>query len=153
MREWNEAMSLDWHLLDQSILHRQLHNLYRDLSHIYKSHPALYEDDYSWNGFSWLDIHDGQRSILAFARFSNGRKQIIVAVFNFTPVVREEYRLGVPEAGTYEELLNSDAVEFGGSGVVNAEKISSEPVAWHDQSQSIQLRLPPLGAVYLKLFS
>jgi 1,4-alpha-glucan branching enzyme len=152
-REWNEAMSLDWHLLDQSIYHRQLQNFFRDLSEKYKKHPALYEDDYSWNGFTWLDLHDAQRSILAFARYSNDHQEIIVAAFNFTPIVREDYRLGVPVEGIYEELFNSDAMDYGGSGVVNTEKITSEPVAWHDQGQSVQFRLPPLGAVYLRLSS
>ena len=150
-REWNEAMSLDWHLLDQSIHHQQLQDLCRELGGIYKKHPALYEDDYSWNGFSWLDLQDSQRSILAFARFSKDRKEVILTAFNFTPVVREDYRLGVPEFGDYVELFSSDAFEFGGSGVINTDVIYSEPVAWHDQSQSIQFRLPPLGAVYLKL--
>jgi 1,4-alpha-glucan branching enzyme len=149
-REWNEANSLDWHLLEQSPVHSQLQSLVKDVNHIYTKESALYQDDYSWKGFTWLDLQDSQRSILSFARHDPQNGDSIIVAFNFTPVVREDYRLGVPAPGQYKEILNSDATKFGGSGVVNKGLISSQETAWHDQSQSIQFRLPPLSGIFLK---
>ena len=111
----------------------------------------MYEIDYSWEGFEWVDLHDSQNSILAYAR-QNSYGETIIIVCNFTPVVREGYRLGVPEAGTYQEILNTDALEFGGSNVVN-EARDSEPTAWQSQHHSIIFTLPPLAAVYWKVIT
>jgi 1,4-alpha-glucan branching enzyme len=146
--EWSEAKSLDWHLLDQGPNHSGLQHLVRRLNELYKEETPLYEIDYSWKGFEWVDLHDSQNSILAYARQNNSGETIII-VCNFTPVVREGYRLGVPEEGTYQEILNTDALEFGGSGVVN-EARDSEPTAWQSQPHSIIFTLPPLAAVYWK---
>ncbi|GAJ08066.1 unnamed protein product, partial [marine sediment metagenome] len=122
----------------------------KDVNHIYTKESALYQDDYSWKGFTWLDLQDSQRSILSFARHDPQNGDSIIVAFNFTPVVREDYRLGVPFPGQYKEILNSDANKFGGSGVVNEGLISSQETAWHDQPQSIKFRLPPLSGVFLK---
>jgi 1,4-alpha-glucan branching enzyme len=158
-REWTEKFSLDWHLIDQEPKHGQLQQFVRDLNQIYRTEQALYADDYSWEGFTWLDLHDYQRSLLAFARhvpapndIVNGRETILV-VCNWTPVVREGYRLGVPEPGSYVELLNSDQARYGGSGIVNPGEVNSVDFSWHGQPNSIQLTLPPLGVVYLKKVS
>ena len=149
-REWNEAQSLDWHLVDQDSRHEGLQNLVRDLNRIYISEPALYENDYSWDGFFWVDFQDSRDSTLAYGRRAAANDDTILVVCNFTPVVRPGYRLGVPHAGTYEEILNTDAAEFGGSNVVNTPRKSS-PTPWHDQAHSIQITLPPLGVVYWKV--
>ena len=138
--EWSEAKSLDWDLLDQGPHHRGLKDLVQRLNQLYNKESALYEIDYSWDGFEWIDLHDSQNSVLAYAR-RNSKGESILIVCNFTPVVREGYRLGVPEAGTYLELLNTDAPEFGGSGVVNNAQ-DSEPAAWQDQPHSITFTLP-----------
>jgi 1,4-alpha-glucan branching enzyme len=150
-REWSEAHSLDWHLLDGSASHYGLQQFVRRLNHIYQEEPAFYEDDNSWEGFSWLDLHDAQRSILAFARHAPQSGQTLLVACNLTPVVRQDYRLGVPRPGTYQEILNSDSHEYGGSGVVNAEPIASSPTPWHGQPESVVFTLPPLAAVFLKL--
>ncbi len=146
--EWSEAKSLDWFLLDDDQRHRGLQDLVRRLNHLYAQESALHEIEYSWDGFSWLDLHDSQNSTLAFARLDRDGSAILV-VCNFTPVVRYGYRLGVPEDGVYEEILNTDDELFGGSGVVNMAQ-ESQPTPWHDQPNSIVLTLPPLAAVYWK---
>jgi len=155
-REWTEKFSLDWHLIDQEPKHRQLQQFVRDLNQLYRAEQALHADDYSWEGFTWLDLHDYQRSLLAFARHVpahddkvNSRETVIVAC-NWTPVVREGYRLGVPEAGDYVELLSSDHAHYGGSGVLNEGRMTSTNFSWHGQPHSIQLTLPPLAVVFLK---
>jgi 1,4-alpha-glucan branching enzyme len=147
-REWNEAVSLDWHLLNEHPNHQALMAFVKSLNLLYASQPALYEQDDSWAGFDWLDLHDANRSILSFIRHSRSG-QSVIACCNFTPVVRQGYRLGVPVPGEYRQLLNSDSSEFGGSGVVNDRPIMSEERAWHDKPYSIVFTLPPLGAVYL----
>ena len=148
-REWNEAQSLDWHLLEQDEKHEGVQKLVRDLNRLYQSERALHEVDYSWNGFRWIDLHDSQRSILAYGRQIEDRAEDILIVCNFTPVVRYGYRLGVPLEGTYTEIFNTDAHEYGGSNVVNQAQ-ESIAVPWHEQPQSIEMTLPPLAAVYWK---
>jgi 1,4-alpha-glucan branching enzyme len=151
-REWSEARSLDWHLLEDNSdnRHKGLQTFVRDLNHFYQRELALYEEDFSWQGFSWLDFRDSERSILSFARHAPASGEHILAICNFTPVVRHGYWLGVPQAGAYSEVLNSDAIGYGGSGVMNEGLLRSSPTPWHDQPYSIQLTLPPLGIVFLK---
>ncbi len=149
-REWSEERSLDWHLLEQEPKHGQLQHYVRELNRIYLSQPEFFDDDYSWQGFTWLDLHDAQRSILSYARHSQKYGKTILVACNFTPVPRYGYRLGVPQPGVYEELLNSDSEDFGGSGVVNPDYIDSLPHPFHEQPNSVEITLPPLGVVYLK---
>lgn len=153
-REWTEKYSLDWHLLDEDEKHRGVQKLVTDLNRFYKEQPAFFADDYSWDGFTWLDLHDYQRSLLAFARHvpgDNGAKEDTVLVAcNLTPVVRRNYRLGAPAAGQYREVFNSDSVIYGGSGVLNEGALPATETSWHGQPYSIELTLPPLAAVYLK---
>ncbi len=149
-REWSEERSLDWALLEEDEKHAGLQRFMRDLNRLYRAEPALYADDFSWDGFTWLDFRDSQRSILAFARHTPDRAETVLAACNFTPVVRDGYRLGVPEPGRYVELLNSDAEAYGGSGVLNQGGVDSAPLPCHDQPQSIELTLPPLAVVFLK---
>ncbi len=149
-QEWSEARSLDWHLLEQDGKHRGLQLFMQALNRLYVIEPALHEQDSSWEGFQWIDFRDAQRSILAFARIAPSTGEQILIVCNFTPVVRQAYRLGVPEPGSYTEILNSDARQYGGAGIVNNEPMPSEQVSWQERPYSITFTLPPLGVVYLK---
>lgn len=149
-QEWSEARSLDWYLLDQDEKHKGLQQFMRELNQLYQQESALFAEDNSWEGFTWLDFRDHQRSLLAFARHNPQTGDIVIAACNFTPVVRHDYRLGVPKAGVYHEVLNSDADRFGGSNVINENPMESVPTPWHDQAQSIVLTLPPLGVAFLK---
>jgi 1,4-alpha-glucan branching enzyme len=148
-REWNEATSLDWYLLDQDPRHGQLQAMLTRLNHLYQTQPALHEEDYSWEGFQWIDLHDYERSILGYARRAPVSDEVIYIVINFTPVVREGYRLGVDQPGLYHEIFNSDDETFGGSHVVNEPRPAAE-IPWHDQPYSIEMMVPPLAAVFLK---
>lgn len=147
--EWNYAESLDWHLL-QYDSHRKLQDFLAVLNKTYAAHGPLHEIDFSWEGFEWIDLHDHDNSILSFQRKGLKSGEAVLCVFNFTPVVRNQYRLGVPEAGEYEVILNSDLAEFGGSDVARATRFVSEPKNWHNHDHSILFTLPPLAAVYLK---
>lgn len=148
-REWSEARSLDWHLLDEDPKHRQLQSCLRRLNELYQGETALHEEEYSWEGFQWIDLHDYERSILSYTRRSPSNGESIQVILNFTPIVRHDYRLGVPQPGTYLEIFNSDSVEFGGSNVINTPRPTLD-TPWQGQSSSIELTLPPLGAVFLK---
>jgi len=147
-REWNHDQSLDWHLLDDP-MHKGVQSLVRGLNHLYAAEPALHELDTEPAGFDWLEANDAENSVFSFIRRSRGDVSPVVVVCNMTPVVRENFRIGVPRAGQWSEILNSDAAEFGGSNVTNP-PIPSQPVAWHGQSQSIEITLPPLAVVFLK---
>lgn len=148
-REWNCHESLDWHLLAYDS-HRQLQRLVQDLNRVYRSEPALYEVDFSWEGFEWIDFHDSEQSIVSFIRKAQDPDDFIVAAFNFTPVPREGYRIGVPRPGYYREIFNSDAAIYGGANVGNAGGVPAEELPWQGRPCSVLLTLPPLGAVYLK---
>lgn len=152
-QEWSEERSLDWFLLDPIYNHGRhimLQQYLADLGHLYCVHPALHEVDDSWEGFTWLDFQNYQTSVLAFARHTADKRETILIVCNFTPVPRPHYRLGVLEAGAYQEILNSDAEKYGGSNVINSQPLHSAETPWYDQPYSIELTLPPLGVVYLK---
>ena len=149
-QEWSEERSLDWHLLEDGELHVGVQKCLTDLNHLYRNEPALYEEDNSWDGFRWVDLHDAQRSILAFARMAPSTGETIYVVANFTPIVRSGYRLGVAEEGQYEEVMNSDSNVYGGGNVINEGVFDSQPVNWHEQVHSIEITLPPLGVVYIK---
>jgi 1,4-alpha-glucan branching enzyme len=147
--EWSEARSLDWHLL-QWDSHRGVQNLVRDLNHLYSSEPALHQVEFDWHGFEWIDANDADNSVLSFMRRGKNSEDLIVVVLNATPVVREGYRLGVPQPGYYREILNTDAAHYGGSNIGNAggQQASDHPAQGH--SHSLVLTLPPLAAVFLK---
>jgi 1,4-alpha-glucan branching enzyme len=123
----------------------------RDLNTFYREHAALYESDFSWQGFTWLDFRDSRNSVLAFARHPANHSQIITVVCNFTPVVRHNYRIPVLQSGTYHEAFNSDDLQYGGSGVVNDLSLSTTPTPWQEHPYALSLTLPPLAVVYLKL--
>jgi len=150
--EWNYKESLDWHLLSppSDARHAQLLMYLRDLNHLYTREPALSELDADPGGFSWIDPHDSDNSVISFQRRGKNEEDTLVFISNFTPVVRHQYRLGVPFAGVYSELLNSDADHYGGGGVVNTMPMTSEAVYWQSCPHSIVLTLPPLATVILK---
>jgi 1,4-alpha-glucan branching enzyme len=148
-REWNHDASLDWQLLDEPI-HAQLRRFVQDLNHTYRNEPALYERDFDPAGFQWIDCNDNENSVFSLVRRARDDGDFLVLVFNFTPVPRRGYRIGVPEAGDYAEILNSDSSIYGGSNVGNSGHVASEPVATHGFDQSVSLTVPPLGCLYLK---
>ena len=148
-REWNHDVSLDWHLLEESP-HRGVQDLTIDLNALYSATPALYEIDFEPAGFEWIEGGDTQNSVVSFLRRGSAPIDFAIVVCNFTPVVRQDYRIGVPQEGTYEEALNTDDVRYGGSGVANGEGIATEKVRAHGQDQSIALTLPPLATIILK---
>ncbi len=146
-REWNHDAGLDWSLLDEPA-HAGLQLLVGELNRLYRDHAPLHELDCDPAGFHWLEADDVAQSVLVYERRARDRSAIIVAL-NFTPVVRSDYRIGVPALGRYRELLNTDAVELGGSGQGNLGSVEATPVRAHHRDCSISVRLPPLGAVFL----
>jgi len=148
-QEWHHDHSLPWHLLDGAS-HRGLQRLVRDLNHLCRSEPALYEMDCEWHGFQWIDCSDTDHAVVAFIRRGANPDQSLVCACNFTPVPRMDYRIGVPVARAYRELLNTDAEVYGGSNLGNGGLVSSDPIPWHGQPQSLSLLLPPLSVLFLK---
>jgi 1,4-alpha-glucan branching enzyme len=148
-REWSHDRSLDWHLLDDP-LHAALRRYVQALNWQYRAEPALYENDFEPGGFRWIDCNDNENSVISLVRHARRHSESIVVVANFTPVPRAEYRIGVPEAGYYAELLNSDSEMFGGSNVGNGGGVWTEPAAAHGFNQSVRLTLPPLACLFLK---
>jgi len=147
--EWNYQDSLDWHLLDYD-MHGRLHRYVRDINHFYLEHCAMWQNDRDWEGFSWIDCQDYRQSVLVFKRQGKRPQDFVIVVLNFTPVVREQYRIGVPAADCYREVFNSDNVDYGGSGQGNPGNLQIQAIPWHGQSGSLVLTLPPLAAVYLE---
>ena len=147
--EWKYYDSLDWHLLDYD-KHRQLHEFMRSLNYFYTTHREFWEEDCDWSGFSWISCDDCDNSIIAFYRTGRNEEDQTVVVCNFTPVVRYNYRIGMPSQGIYEEVLNSDATEFGGSNVRNEGALHTEDIPMHGRNQSLSLTIPPLGTIYLR---
>ncbi|MDR4482780.1 MAG: 1,4-alpha-glucan branching protein GlgB [Nitrospirales bacterium] len=147
--EWNHDDSLQWHLLEYD-RHRGLQRYVGDLNRLYASQPALHQVDYDWTGFQWIDLHDSDHSTLTYFRRAKDPSDIVVCVLNLTPVPREAYRMGVPTAGYYRELLNSDSEAYGGSNMGNAGGVQAEDLPWHGQPFSVVITLPPLAAVFFK---
>jgi 1,4-alpha-glucan branching enzyme len=147
--EWYHEKSLDWHLLERET-HQGVRTWVKDLNFLYKSQPALHEIDFSNEGFEWIDFHDTESSVIAFARKGKNTDDLIVVAANFTPVPRLNYRLGVPRGGFWKELLNSDAKTYGGSGHGNMGGTEATPIPCHGHFYSISAVLPPLGIVFLK---
>ncbi len=146
--EWNAESSLGWHLL-QYPLHAGIQQLVKDLNALYRSQPALHELDFTPDGFAWIAHDDAENSVISFTRHAADGTHLVV-LCNFTPVTRNGYRVGVPSAGTYRELLNTDAAPYGGSGVGNG-ALSTQAVPAHGRAQSLELVVPPLAALFLAL--
>jgi 1,4-alpha-glucan branching enzyme len=132
-------------------MNRKFNLFVKDLNHLYKSHPALYEVDFNSEGFRWVDFSDAMNSVISFYRISTDKKEIILFTFNMTPTVHENYTVGVPEEGYWKEILNSDAEIYGGSGIGNMGGKQSEPVLFKNWHHSISVTLPPLAVNVYRL--
>jgi 1,4-alpha-glucan branching enzyme len=147
-REWSEERSLDWDLLEHEP-HQGVQRLVRELNAQVARQRALHQVDFETDGFQWIDFRDIENSVLAYVRYAKDREDFVIVANNYTPIPRHGYRIGVPAAGRYEEILNTDAAEFSGSGVRNG-PAESEAVEFHGLPQSITISLPPLGSVWLR---
>ena len=148
--EWNENKSLDWHLLNFES-HEKFQIYIKDLNEIYCNEKTLSYDDFTNNGFEWIDCNDSDRSVVSFMRKGKNPNDIIIFVCNFTPVPLLNHRIGVPFPGIYKEILNSDDLKYGGGGIVNSNIIQSEKIEWNWRQNSIGLKIPPLGVSIIKL--
>ena len=139
--EWG-ALSAPTHLGAQRLV--------RDLNLVYQNEPALYQADFDWTGFSWIDANDSDNSVLSFIRYAKDPADFVIVVSNFTPVVRQGYRIGVPRGGDYRELINSDQEVYAGSGVGNGPVHSARMEQCHGKEHTLSLVLPPLATLFLK---
>jgi 1,4-alpha-glucan branching enzyme len=145
--EWYHETSLQWHLLDHG-RHQGIQRWVKDLNRLYREVPACHEWDFDPKGFEWIDCDDTDNSTLSLLRKGRRMEESVLAVFNFTPVPRLDYRVGVPRGGFWREVLNSDAKEYGGSGLGNWGGRESDPLPWHGRPWSLRLTLPPLAALF-----
>lgn len=148
-KEWSNYESLEWPLLQYSP-HQNVQKWVRDLNHLYKAEPALYKRDFESQGFEWVDFRDWENSVISFIRKGFGTNDIILVVCNFTPVPRLNYKVNVPKPGIWQELLNSDAKEYGGSGMGNLGGIAAIPSSYQPDYYTMALTLPPLGVLFFK---
>lgn len=146
--EWDYQKALDWHLLDYD-MHKKMQNYIKDLNNFYKEYKALYEVDFNYEGFEWIDCNDSEHSIISFIRKGKDWHDMLIFVCNFTPAVYENYRVGMPFELAYEEVFNSDSEAYGGSNVINGE-VRAEQIAFHNKPYSVSLRVPPLAMTVLK---
>ena len=147
--EWDHDGSLDWHLLEYSS-HKGVQEWVRDLNRLYRAEGAHHKTDFDRSGFEWVDISDWEQSVISFLRMSRDRTDELMVICNNTPVPRENYRVGVPRSGYWREVLNSDAVAYGGGGVGNVGGANAEKVPFHGRPYSLSLTLPPLAVLFLK---
>jgi 1,4-alpha-glucan branching enzyme len=146
--EWSHERSLDWHLLEDE-RHAGIQRLVRDLNRGYRDEPALWEVDFEPAGFYWIEPNDAESNVVAFARTSKNHQRVIVFVANLSPIPRGPYRLGLPRAGRWREVLNTDSTFYGGSDTGNLGGIEAAPIAWQGQPFSAEVTLPPLAALWL----
>ena len=144
LREWSEERELDWFLLAEPE-HQQMKMWVKDLLHLYKRHKAMYEMDQSWEGFEWINADDGYRSIYSFMRHSKGAKKNLLFVCNFTPMARDDYRVGVPRKKQYKLILNSDEEKYGGTGADRKKIYKAEKKECDGRPYSFAYKLPPYG--------
>ncbi len=149
-QEWNFSAGLEWEAL-KAPNHQGVQRFVKDLNRLYQNEPALYEDDFEWTGFTWIDANDSDNSVFSFIRNAKSKDEFIVVISNFTPVPRQEYRIGVPKPGYYQEILNSDSEHYWGSNVGNDGGRNTEDIPSHGYAQSLSLTLPPLATLMFKL--
>ncbi|MFD1990171.1 1,4-alpha-glucan branching protein GlgB [Paenibacillus nicotianae] len=147
--EWKDQDQLDWLLLEYD-MHQKMKNYTRELNHLYLQLPALWEQDHEWQGYEWLNADDAARSVITYMRKGKKTNDTLIIAINFQPIPQVNYRVGVPKAGTYEEIWNSDEPRFGGTGGRTESLLFSEKVPFHQQEQSIEITLPPLSVIILK---
>jgi 1,4-alpha-glucan branching enzyme len=148
-REWNHAEALPWFLLDHAP-HDGILRFVGDLAHLYRREPSLYQRDYDHSGFQWIDCNDNENSVISYVRRAADPEDVLVVLMNFTPVPRDQYIVGVPRAGRYDEILNSDAAVYGGSNMGNDGHVDTIDTPAHGHAQSLSVRLPPLSCLILK---
>ena len=148
--EWNHNASLNWELLRWES-HQKLQKFVRDLNHLYLSQPSMYEVDFHYSGFEWIDFHDNDNSVVSFMRKAKNPEDNLIFIYNFTPLVRDNYRIGVPQPGSYEEIMNSDSAYYGGRNVGNLGAIEAEETSWRNWPYRLTLTLPPLAMLVLRL--
>lgn len=148
-QEWNHDTGLEWQALNAP-RHRGVQRLVRDLNLVYRHKAALHQVDFDWHGFRWIDANDSDNSVLSFIRFAKNPEDCVIVVCNFTPMVREGYRIGVPKAGAYRELINTDQDIYGGSGIGNGPDIFSLAEPCHTFDHTLSLTLPPLSTLFLQ---
>ncbi|MEO1051866.1 MAG: 1,4-alpha-glucan branching protein GlgB [Bacteroidota bacterium] len=148
--EWSHDKSLDWHLLDYDI-HKGVQAWVKDLNKFYKETPALYHYSFDPRGFEWVDYDDWENSVLIYKRHGETKEDMCIVICNFTPVPRHNYRLGVPYKGYWEEVICSDDLKYGGSGLLNQGQLRTTPVRYHNQDYSVLITLPPLAVSVIKL--
>lgn len=146
--EWNFKDSLDWHLLDYE-MHGKMLDFFKVLNHFYRNEKSFWKDDYSWKGFQWINSSDNEKSIISFYRMTKLKQSKTIVICNFTPVVYKKYRIGIPIKGIYQEVLNTDNAEFGGSGIGNGDLIT-ENIPFDGLKYSFEIDLPPLAVLYIK---
>jgi 1,4-alpha-glucan branching enzyme len=146
--EWSHERSLDWHLLEEGDK-SGVQSLVRDLNRAYRDEPALWEVDFDPVGFYWIEPNDSDSNVVVFARASKDQERVLITAMNLAPVVRGPYRIGLPRAGRWKELINTDAEQYGGSGVGNMGRVEAEPIPWHGQPFSAEVTLAPLAALWL----
>ena len=150
-QEWDFDESLQWHLLQEDS-HRGLSQTVTELNRLLREETSLHQIDFDGQGFEWIDCQNWQESIITFLRKGVSQKDALLIVCNFTPVPRENYRIGVPEADHYVEIFNSDAAHLGGSNIINNDRLPCEQIARHGREYSVSITVPPLAAVALKPF-
>jgi 1,4-alpha-glucan branching enzyme len=148
--EWNHNHGLDWHLLEYDF-HRGVQNLVKDLNELYKEETALYLYSFDHRGFQWVDYSDRDNSVIIYQRQGDHKEDLLIVICNFTPAVRNHYRIGVPYRGYWKEVFNSDDVRYQGSGLLNSGLLTTSPVKYHGRDFSVTLTLPPLALTVLKL--
>jgi 1,4-alpha-glucan branching enzyme len=146
-REWNHNQAMDWYVLDYP-LHQGIKSLVSDLNHLYSRETPLHKYDFDQQGFAWIDCHDAPQSALSYLRISED--DFVVVALNFTPIPRNNYRLGVPQPGEYQEIFNSDSTFYGGSNIGNEGLIVADNLPWMNQPYSINITLPPLAGIIFK---
>jgi len=149
INEWDHEKSINWRLLNQEI-HKKLQIWVSDLNNLYRNEPALHKFDFDSRGFEWIDIGDWTNSVISFIRKDLQSEDIILVVCNFTPVLRNSYRLGVPRSGVWNEILNSDSNIYGGSNQGNLGRVETRNIPIHNRNQSIEINVPPLGVIFFK---
>lgn len=149
--EWNFDSQLDWYVL-QYAFHQGIQTLVKDLNHLYREHPSLHHFDFEWQGFDWIDCHDSAQSVISYIRRDSQGNHLLI-ICNFTPITREQYRIGTPHKGAYKEIFNSDSTYYGGENLGNGPVLNTEATTWMGREHSLNLRLPPLGVLILEPIS
>jgi 1,4-alpha-glucan branching enzyme len=147
--EWSDQGELPWWLYEHAE-HAGMRDLIRDLNALYRDEPALWEVDFSHEGFSWLEPNDALNNVFAFMRLSRDGERQLVCIANLSPVPREGYRVGLPRGGEWREVLNTDSTFYGGGGIGNMGAVTTEERGWHEQPYSASLTLPPLSVLWLR---